>query len=153
LYWEGGDEIVEFVKEHDPLLLTSPEDPNYPFTTELNQRLDKVQGDIEQAIGLAQGAGWKVYAATYYYMRENMQCRPALLNVLLAPQAANANGYVRRLNERIRTAAANKNAVLVDVETIADFLQADSANYADCNHLSEQGNEAVAEVFINALGR
>ena len=47
------------------------------------------------------------------------------------------------LNDRIRAAAANARALLVDVGASAGVLAADPANYFNCNHLSEQGNTIV----------
>ncbi|MEK7756569.1 MAG: hypothetical protein AAB385_05100, partial [Planctomycetota bacterium] len=63
----------------------------------------------------------------------------------------NANAYIARLNERIRTAADNQDAVLVDVAAVDDVLRQDQANYFDCNHLSEQGNGIVANLFFQSI--
>jgi lysophospholipase L1-like esterase len=153
LYWEGGDDLVEFVKDKDPLLLLSPGDQNYPFATQLNDKLATLQTNIEQAISMAQNAGWKVYVATYYPLEENKPCKALPLPLLLAPQAINANAYVIKLNERIRQAAANRSATLVDVATIAESLKSDPANYVDCNHLSDQGNELVADLFFRVISQ
>jgi lysophospholipase L1-like esterase len=151
LYWEGGDDIVEFVRNRDPLLALSPDDPDYPYAAALEDKLDQVQAHIEQAIQTAQNAGLKVYVATYYSLKGNESCRPLPTDFLLDSQADTANAYVPRLNERIRRAARNRNAVLVDVASVAETLRQDPANYIDCNHLSSQGNAAVAGLFAAAI--
>jgi len=151
LYWQGGDDLVEFVKNHDPLLLLSPDDPNYPFSADLDQQLNQMRQNIEQAIQLARDAGWTVYVATYYPLQPNKPCKPLPLSILLTPQAVNANAYVAKLNEHIRQAAQNQNATLVDVATLTQTLQADPNNYHDCNHLSEQGNRIVADLFYTVV--
>ena len=150
LFWEGGGDILGFIRDHDPLLATSPNDSDYPFADDLAAALDQTQANIEQAIDRAQQAGLQVYVATYYYLAPG-QCRPALLNVLLPEQANRANEYVRLLNERIRHAADNAGARLVEVGAQAEILAADLANYFDCNHLSEKGNRAVANLFLQAI--
>ena len=37
LYWMGGNDIAEFIKDHDPFLLASPDDPDYPLTKASNK--------------------------------------------------------------------------------------------------------------------
>lgn len=151
LYWQGGDDLISFIKNRDPLLALFPNAENYPYTSQLEAELDRIQGNIEQSITLAQDAGLDVYVATYYLLKENKRCKPAVLEILLAPQAAIANQYLDRLNDRIRLSAQNTGAVLVDVEPISPTLLADPNNYTDCNHLSDQGNRQVADVFYAVL--
>ncbi len=152
LYWEGGNDISGFIKDHDPFLLASPDDPDYPLTNDLELRLSGIQLNIESAILAARNARLRVYVATYFFLREDVaECDALLLPVILASQAHNANAYIARLNERIRTAAANQDAALVDVAAADDLLRQDPANYFDCNHLSEQGNAIVADLFLQAL--
>ena len=152
LYWEGGNDITEFISEHDSFRLYSPNAPDDPLADELAQQLDESQADIESAIAAAHRKGLSVFVATYYFMRESIGICDALpLNLLLPSQAVNANTYVVRLNERIRTAAANQGAVLVDVASEDDRIRADPDNYADCNHLSGQGNTIVADLFFDAI--
>ncbi len=62
-----------------------------------------------------------------------------------------ANNYVMRLNEHIRTAAENRGATVVDIVARDSDIRADADNYANCNHLSEQGNTIAAEVFHEAI--
>ena len=152
LYWEGGNDISGFIKDHDPFLQASPDDADYPFPDDLTMRLSEIQLNIESAIAAARDAGLRVYVATYFFLREDIaECDALLLPVILASQALNANAYIARLNERIRSAAANQDAVLVDVAAADDVLRQDPANYFDCNHLSEQGNGIVANLFLQAL--
>ncbi|MGB2987678.1 MAG: SGNH/GDSL hydrolase family protein [Phycisphaerae bacterium] len=152
LYWEGGNDITEFIKAHDPFLLLSPDDPDYPFADALTQRLDEAQGNIESAIVTASNAGLDVYVATYYFLREEVgECDPLPLDLLLPPQAQRANAYLLRLNQRIREAVVNQEAILVDVGAENEVIGADPDNYVDCNHLSERGNSIVAELFFEAI--
>jgi len=152
LYWEGGNDISDFLKDHDPFLLTSPDDADYPLSEELASRLLQVQESIESAIAAARNNHLQVLVATYFFLREDFaKCDALPIPVILPSQARNANAYLTRLNERIRMAAANQNAVLVDVTTIDDELRRDQANYFDCNHLSEQGNAIVANLFFHTI--
>ena len=152
LYWEGGNDVLDFVKNHDPLLLFSPKAADYPFGGDLATSLDTTQASIEEAIRLGRQAGLAVYVATYFYLNaQTGQCKPALLGVLLPSQQAHVTEYVQLLNDRIRLAAAGAGAVLVDVAGQADTIAADSANYVNCNHLSEKGNQIVAGIFEAAI--
>lgn len=147
LLWEGGDDILRFVNEHDPLLLQVPTDPNYMFQSDLNALLDQVQMDLASAIGLARQKGLYVYIATYYDLVPG-DCKASLLTILLPEQATRANQYVRLLNERIGLAASGQGATLVDIASQSSTLTSDPANYANCNHLSGQGNRIAANVWL-----
>jgi lysophospholipase L1-like esterase len=152
LYWEGGNDLIEFIQAHDPLLQLSPDDPDYPFADDLTRQLTETQANIESAIALLHGTGGRLYVATYFFVRENLsRCPPLPLDVLLPLQADRANAYIVRLNERILTAVNNRNGILVEVATRSEELRADPANYFDCNHLSEQGNEIAAAAFADAI--
>lgn len=152
LYWQGGNDLVDWVSGVDRLLLLSPEADNYPLGAELEAKLDALQANIEAAIREGQQAGWRVLVATYYFLpRGSLNCEPLLLNVLLPGQADNANAYVRLLNERIGRAAANTGAELVDVADLDESLRGDGVNYHNCNHLSPAGNGIVAELFLSVL--
>jgi hypothetical protein len=152
LYWQGGKDVLEFVQSRDPLLLLSPNAVDYPFAAALETTLDTTQANIEQAIALGRRAGLDVYVSTYYYFNtQTGQCRPTVLGVLLPDQQARVTQYIQLLNERIRQAAANAGAVLVDVGAQAETIVADPANYTDCNHLSEKGNQIVAGIFETAI--
>lgn len=152
LFWEGGDDILKFVQEHDPLLVLSPKATDYPFTSDLDVALDGMQINIEEAIRMGRRGGLTVYVATYFNLSPDAgPCKPTLLNILLPAQAARANEYVALLNDRIRQAVANAGATLVDVATVATTLTVTPANYANCNHLSSQGNQIVAGIFRSAI--
>ncbi len=151
LYWEGGNNITDFIKHHDPLLLTSPDDDDYLFAGSLAADLDDIQDDIESAVRAARDAGLEVHVATYFHLRESIDQCPALpLDILLPYQAQRANVYIAMLNARIRQAVLGEGATLVDVESINDTLHVDEDNYHNCNHLSAQGNELVAGLFFEA---
>jgi lysophospholipase L1-like esterase len=152
LYWQGGIDILDFIRRTDPLVALSPTSPDYPFQEALNEALEATQANIEAAIMAAREAGWTVYVATYYLPPEAvLPCEPLVVDVILPEQAARAGAYIRLLNERIRRAADNAGATLVDVERSASSLSADVLNFHNCNHLSARGNTAVAEVFRAAL--
>jgi hypothetical protein len=152
LYWEGGGDVVSFLRESDPFLILSPESPDYPLRTGLTQTLDAAQANIEAAIAAGQSAGWRVFVATYP-LRPSvaLQCDALPIPLMLPGQAVIANSYNELINERIRAAAANTGATLVDLA--ADpRLAGTLGTYVDCNHLSAPANEIVAEVFAAALG-
>lgn len=152
LYWQSGNDLSDFIKDHDRFLLWPPNDSDYPFSDELAAHLAKTQANIESAIAAAQNAGWEVYVATYFAMLETLQVCDALpFDLLLPGQANNANAYILRLNERIRAASNKRNATIVDVAAESE-IGASSANYHDCNHLSEQGNAIAARLFLDAIG-
>ena len=152
LYWEGGNDVSGFIKKHDPFLLASPDDPDYPLANDLTLRLSQLQVNIESAVAAARNAGLRVYVGTYFFLREDItECDALPIPVVLPSQAHNANAYIARLNERIRTAAANQDAVLVDVAAADDALRQDQANYFNCDHLSEQGNGIVADLFHQVI--
>lgn len=152
LYWEGAGGIIDFITQVDGLLLRSPNDSGYPYTSQLNERLDNIQTHIESAIQAAQEKGLKVYIATYFFSPEIIaRCDRLLLNTILPLQARNANAYIELLNDRIRKAASNKSATLVDIAAADATLRADNANYSDCSHLSTAGNTIVADLFLNVI--
>lgn len=154
LYWEGGADIIDFMREVDRLLLLSPLAPSYPHGAQLVEMLDRVQANIETVIAEGRAAGLTVYVATYFSSREAVvECDAMFLDVILPFQARNANGYVALLNERIRQAAANAGATVVDIASLDDVLHADEANFLNCNHLSAQGNAIIARLFADALTR
>lgn len=152
LYWEGGGDIVALLRQVDGLLVFSPMAPGYPYATQLGETLDRLQANIEAAITEGQAAGMTVYVATYFFLRETIApCEPLFLEFILPSQAANANGYISLLNERIRLAATNKGATLVDIASADATIRGDGANFLNCNHLGEKGNAIVAQLFAQAL--
>lgn len=150
LFWEGGDDILKFVVAHDPLVVLSPDDPNYPFRADLNSALEQVQADVAQAIMLGKQQNLAVYVATYFDLLPG-ECKPALLNLLTPQQAQIANQYVNLLNDRIRQAVTDQGAVLVDVASQSAEITSTAENYLNCNHLSNQGNRVVAELFTQTI--
>ena len=151
-YWQGGNEITDFIREFDPFLLYSLNDSDYPFLDILARRFDDTQASLETAIEMAQVAGFDVFVATYYLVQEDFGlCEAFPLDLVLPEQARRANEYVRLLNAHIRGAAANRGAILVDVAALDEALRADRENYFNCNHLSAQGNAIVAELFFDTI--
>ena len=151
-YWEGGGDIIDFIRGRDPLLALSPDDPEYPFAASLDDSLDSIQDRIEFALSLARAQGWQVFAATYYAINDDVNsCPPLLLDVIIPSQAANANAYLDLLNDRIRTAASRQGVTLVDIATWNTLLLSEPDGYFNCNHLSESGNAIVGQVFFDAV--
>ena len=152
LFWEGANDVIDFLANRDLFLLFSPSDSEYPFGDSLAVLLDDVESNVSASIRAGKEADLDVFAATYFSIREALAACPAVpFGVLLAPQAAIANEYTDLINERIRLAAATEGAVLVDVADSAGVIASDPANYFNCNHLSEQGNEFVAGLFQEAI--
>jgi len=151
-YWQGGGGVLDFIVEVDGLLLRSPNDSDYPFSNQLTEKLDQIQAHIESVVGAARQAGWTVYVATYYGTPEIIaSCDRLFLDTILPVQARNANAYMTLLNQRIRAAAVNQGAILVDVASLDDVLFSDRANYFDCSHLSAAGNQRVAEFLFSVI--
>lgn len=152
LYWQGGNDLIDAMQQVDPLLLFSPAASDYPFREELDGVLARIQQAIEGAIAAAQGAGLQVFVANYFNLQHgSFECPASPIGVLLPEQAENGNGYVALLNERIAQAAAQRQAVLVDVASLNSELASDAGYYENCNHLSARGNALVAELFVQAL--
>lgn len=148
LYWEGGAEIIDFIAETDPFLLFSPDDPDYPFNATLADALDMVQASIESALQLSQDAGMEAYVATYFALAPGVtECSALPFNIAIPQQTERADVYIERLNDRIRLAAVARGVTLVDISPFSATLQSDPSNYFNCNHLSESGNDIVAQVF------
>lgn len=152
LYWEGGADVVDLIGDLDPLLLFSPSDADYPLASILSDRLDEIQSNVESAIHAGRDAGLTVYVANYFPLQgEGVTCDAALFSLLLPGQAERANEYVSMLNERIESAADAAGAVLVDIAAGGATIAADPSNYFNCNHLSSDGNEIVADVFFTTI--
>ena len=153
LYWQGGNDLTDFIGNKDPFLLSSPGDDNYPFLDDLSTMLATVQSNVEAAIRAGREAGLEVFVATYFPLVEDAAvCDPLPLGILLPSQAANANDYITLLNQTLRRAASNAFALIVDVSARGSLLTSDTANYFNCNHLGEAGNEIVAGVFAQTVG-
>ncbi len=152
LYWEGGNDVVRFVGEYDPQLQFSPNAPDYPFAVEWSVQLVETQLNIESAINMLHEAGKQVFVATVVPVESNTADCPPLEGASMSSQQADvANGLVLQLNEAIRASVDVESAIHVDMAAAGDELRADPTHYADCNHLSEQGNEIVAAIFLNAI--
>ena len=154
LYWQGATGLLRRAVQLDPLLLASPLDADYPFRESLTQLLDEIEADIRSAIEAGQGAGLRVLIATYFPPPDFITTCDALPTILYFPeQGRAASGYIHHLNERIRRAAVDTGATLVDVAALESEFRAGPHYYFDCNHLSGRGNARVAELFVEALLR
>ncbi len=151
LYWQGGVNVTRFIREFDSFLTDSPLDEDYEFTAELNEMFDQLQDDLETGITRARERNLTVYVATYFPLYNGtLECDTLPLNLQFSLQYANGQAYIDLLNERIRTAAENAGAILVDVAADAR-IGTDRDQYDDCNHMSDEGNELVAENFRDVL--
>jgi len=154
IYWESGNDLNNFIRTNDPLLITSPVDPAFSRGDQLENALDDAMANVAAAIAEARTNGLTVFVATYAPLAPGIErCDALPLDLLFPGQATNGNAYLDALNSRLVQIAATNGATLVDIAAIGDELRSDSANYENCNHLSEQGNERVAEEFANALLR
>lgn len=151
VYWQGGGDLVVFLRAYDPALVLAPEDPGYPLRPILIETLDRVQINNESAVLAGQAAGWHVVLATYPLRpRMPLPCESLPVPIMLPEQVAIANTYTRLLNQRIRQAALNTGAMLVDIE--ADpRLPGQIDTFVDCNHPGEAGNRIIAELLAAAL--
>ena len=149
MYWQGGNDLLDWLEKHDPLLLFSPTSESYPFWSQLNTEFDRIQVNVEKAIQLSQDQGWQVYAATYMPLQSGVECPTMPWNTLTSGQANRANEYLELLNQRIRLAIQSKGACLVDIGTDTDIPL--RQNYLNCNHLNERGNLIVAERFLEVI--
>lgn len=153
MFWQGGTDLIDFILSRDPLLLRSPTDSDYPFSTQLDSELDRIQAEIEAAIFAGRSAGLNVLVATYYPLPDSsLNCAALFIPILTAAQSVRANQYVNMLNDRIRLAALSNGARLVDVATLlGSTLRGDPRFYFDCNHLSAAGNDRVAQLFATVI--
>jgi len=152
IYWEGGNDINDFIGSVDPFLLFSPDDQDYPYPSRLSEALTNITENIKRAIETANDAGMDAYVVTYFPLATNLGECPALpFDIIFPGQAFNANIYIRRLNDAIRNAASETNATVIDVAAIGNDLVADPANFFNCNHMSAVGNEIVAELIADEL--
>ncbi len=152
IYWQGGNDIVDFIQAHDPLVLFAPGGPAYPFADELAAQLDAIESQMRAAIQAARGRGVHVVLVTYFFIPEAfVECAASPIDIILPGQAVVANAYTERLNDVIRALAAEEGATLVDIELLNDVLRSDLAHYENCNHLSAAGNDLVAQEIAPAL--
>jgi lysophospholipase L1-like esterase len=148
LYWQGGNDLIDFIKKRDPFLFLSPSDSDYPFKSDLDGQLQTIKNKLELGINMAQQEGWLVYVATYYHFVSGMQCPPMIFEFMSQDQASIANEYVELLNETIRLAALNLGAIVVDI----GFCEFELTDYENCNHLNIGGNQIVAQEFADTIG-
>ncbi len=152
ILWEGGNDIIDFIQAHDPLIAISPDDALYLFSTALQQQLDETAANLRTAIGAAKSAGLGVCLVTYYFVPEEIfDCSATPLDVIFPGQARVANDYQSRLNDMIRSVAASEDVTLIDVAALDETLRGDLTNYFNCNHLSAAGNQIVATRIAEAL--
>lgn len=152
IYWQGGNDVIDFIQAHDPLIAISPNSGLYLFNTELQALLATVDANLRAAINAGKASGLNIYLATFYFIPEEIfDCAATPLDVIFPGQAAVANDYIELLNQRIRDAAAAEGATLIDIAALDATLRADLANYFNCNHLSAVGNQIAAQRIAEVL--
>ncbi len=149
IYWQGGTDLIDFVRANDPLLFRF----NSPlFQVVLAEELDRIEANLMMVADTAAAAGWQLYLLTYFPLSAEAPCPLVPGGVVTAAQTTTINAYQVALNARIRDVAIARDLVLIDVATIGEDLLADCDSYFDCNHLSAAGNARVADLVAAALG-
>jgi len=155
IFWEGGNDIIDFIQATDPFLLTSPLDEDYPFRDQLATLLLGVSSNLSQAIQLGKDRGWNVSIATYYNFLETpevatLACKASPLGFITPAQSMIANQYTFMLNEAIEIVADGYGIPLSDMRLDNPVLQNISC-WHDCNHLNGNGNEILAQRFFSVI--
>jgi len=152
VYWQGGNDLIDFIQDHDPLIALSPDDAIYPFTDDLRVLLDGIAQNLRAAVDAGNAAGLSVVIVTYYFIPEQIiECRATPLDLIFPGQAVVANAYTTRLNQVIRDAAAASGAMIVDIADLDAVLRGNIGNYENCNYLSADGNQIAAQRIAQAL--
>jgi len=150
-YWEGGNDIIDWVEEIDPYLLYDPADPDYPYREELNDKLDDIKWNITASVELIRLTGAEVVLGTYLELVPYLECGPSPIGFLLPGMADKANHYLAELNEAIREVADDTGAPLNDMNLNLALIGGHLINYHDCNHLNALGNFYVAVAWWIAV--
>ncbi len=154
IYWESGNDLSDFIKDYDPFLLSSPAATDFSRGDELAAALDDAEANVGVAISEARVNGLAVFVATYAPLAPGVdRCDSLPLDILFPGQATNGNAYLDALNLRLVLVAELNGATVVDIAAIGDELRGNSANYENCNHLSDLGNERAAAEFAAAIAR
>jgi len=153
LYWEGGNDLIDFVQSVDPYLQYSPKDPDYPYSRELDQALAKIGEAVESAVQTAQRHNLQVYVATYFYLLPFVApCDAVPVPFLNKAQVEKTNDYIDLLNRVIRETASNfRDITLVDINQELGALLGDKDNFVNCNHPSGEGNQLIAQEWFEHL--
>lgn len=155
LWLEGGNDMLGFIRLHDPALVHSPLQDDYPFAAEWAEQRATVAQWLQAGIDLLGERGIDVVLGTYYQVLPGV-CPCGLtvdpdtgerLPSFTDEQAANANAYIATLNETIREVAAASDVPLADLEGALSH----PFHYRDCIHPSPAGNVPIAEIWYETL--
>jgi len=150
-FWEGGNDLIDWVEETDPYLLNDPADSNYPYREELDAKLAYIADLIGGAVDLIRFAGAEAALGTYYDLMPWLPCDASPLGFLTPGLAEKGNHYQQELNDTIRQVAADKDAPVADIANLA-VVNGHVLNYHNCNHMNAFGNFWVAaEWWITVL--
>ena len=147
IYWEGGNNLIDWLQEHDPLLQFSPSDPEYPLFSELIDLLGNIRNDLATAVELCHNQGWKVYVGSYVPFVPDITCSP-LGRPMTEVEVDVANLYQNLINEVISD-MTNNGATFIDAGN--HLALSDPAMYQNCNHLNDDGNRIFAEIISNSI--
>ncbi|MBZ0271264.1 SGNH/GDSL hydrolase family protein [bacterium] len=139
-YWEGGNDLIDWVEQNDPYLLSDPASPTYPYRAELDAKLALIRKNIKRTVNLIRTTGSDVVIGTYAPLVPWLACDPSPLGFLTPALAEIANHYQAELNDAIRAAAADLSAPVNDIAADLGFVNGHIVNYHDCNHLNALGN-------------
>jgi lysophospholipase L1-like esterase len=152
LYWEGGNDLIDFVQSVDPALRFSPNDLRYPYSQELDATLQSIVATQQAAITLAREHGLTPLIATYYQLLPHISpCSLTPLDELTEGQVENANDYNELFAGQIRQMAGQEGIGVADILSESGALLDDPANFANCNHASGAGNKIIADIWLAAL--
>ena len=143
-YWEGGNDLIDWVEETDPLLLNDPLDPEYPYWNELQDELERIKFNIKLSVETIYVTGAEVVLGTYYEIVPWLPCSCSPIGFFLPVHAEIANHYQSLLNEAIREVADELDAPVNDMENNLGPISGHLINYHDCNHMNAMGNFWVA---------
>ena len=134
IYWEGGNDIIDWVEANDPYMLYNPADPNYPLRDDLDDQLARTKSNIAMTINTIQLTGAEVVIGTYMELVPWLPCDPSPIGFMTPGMIKKANAYLEELNGIIREVAAEEGVVLHDVRNTLGFVSGHLINYHDCLH-------------------
>jgi lysophospholipase L1-like esterase len=148
-YWEGGNDVIDWVQEVDPYLVWDPANPNYPFRNQLNSILSNMKDNLRQGVYKIQETTAQPILGNYYYLISYIRCPLSPIGFLLPRMTTIANHYVDEITTTIYDLAAEEQIPLADIN--GELGQMPYEYYHDCNHASAIGNEAIAEVWYDVI--
>ena len=147
--WEGGNDVIDWIQEVDSWLIFDPADPDYPYRSELDNILSNMKDNLRQGIYKIQDDGAQPVLGTYYYLISYIDCPLSPLGFLLPSMTVIANHYVDEINSVVYELAAEEDVPLSDIN--GELGEMPYEYYYNCNHANALGNEAIAEIWYQAV--